>query len=67
MSWNAMRKKTLQRMGYRHPMPACGFRRIASALLRELGFRHHAIELQLVHQACNSVCSQCCLQARNRF
>ena len=36
-------------------MTGHGFRGIASTLLRELGYRHNLIELQLAHQERNAV------------
>ncbi len=42
--------KALERMGYKGRMTGHGFRGIASTVLHEQGFPHHAIELQLAHQ-----------------
>jgi integrase len=36
-------------------MTGHGFRGVASTILHEQGFAHHAIELQLAHQERNSV------------
>ncbi|CAN5352292.1 tyrosine-type recombinase/integrase [soil metagenome] len=45
----------LKRMGYAGRMTGHGFRGVASTILHEQGFAHHAIELQLAHQERNSV------------
>jgi integrase len=45
----------LKRMGYAGRMTGHGFRGVASTILHEQGFAHHAIELQLAHQERDSV------------
>lgn len=40
----------LKRMGYAGRMTGHGFRGLASTILHEQGYPHHAIELQLAHQ-----------------
>ncbi len=42
--------KALERMGYKGRMTGHGFRGMASTILHEQGYPHHAIELQLAHQ-----------------
>lgn len=51
--------KALERMGYKGRMTGHGFRGIASTLLREQGFDHSHIELQLAHQERNAVSASC--------
>ena len=43
----------LARMGYKGRMTGHGFRGVASTILHEQGYAHHAIELQLAHQERN--------------
>ena len=45
----------LARMGYKGRMTGHGFRGVASTILHEQGYPHHAIELQLAHQERNQV------------
>ena len=45
----------LARMGYKGRMTGHGFRGVASTILHEQGYAHHAIELQLAHQERNEV------------
>ena len=45
----------LKRMGYAGRMTGHGFRGLASTVLHEQGYPHHAIELQLAHQERNAV------------
>ncbi|WP_042428882.1 tyrosine-type recombinase/integrase [Comamonas granuli] len=45
----------LGRMGFKGRMTGHGFRGVASTILHEQGFAHHAIELQLAHQERNEV------------
>ena len=45
----------LKRMGYAGRMTGHGFRGVASTILHEHGYPHHAIELQLAHQERGSV------------
>ena len=47
--------KALERMGYKGRMTGHGFRGVASTILHEQGYPHHAIELQLAHQERNEV------------
>ena len=47
--------KALERMGYKGRMTGHGFRGVASTILHEQGYAHHAIELQLAHQERNEV------------
>ena len=47
--------KALERMGYKGRMTGHGFRGMASTILHEQGYPHHAIELQLAHQERNEV------------
>ena len=47
--------KALERMGYKGRMTGHGFRGMASTILHEQGYAHHAIELQLAHQERNEV------------
>lgn len=47
--------KALERMGYKGRMTVHGFRGVASTILHEQGYAHHAIELQLAHQERNEV------------
>ena len=47
--------KALERMGYKGRMTGHGFRGVASTILHEQGYAHHAIELQLAHQERNQV------------
>ena len=47
--------KALERMGYKGRMTGHGFRGMASTILHERGYAHHAIELQLAHQERNEV------------
>ena len=47
--------KALERMGYKGRMTGHGFRGIASTILHEQGYAHHAIELQLAHQQRDAV------------
>ena len=47
--------KALERMGYKSRMTGHGFRGIASTILHEQGYAHHAIELQLAHQERDAV------------
>lgn len=42
-------------MGYKGRMTGHGFRGVASTILHEQGYAHHAIELQLAHQERNEV------------
>ena len=45
----------LARMGYKGRMTGHGFRGVASTILHEQGYAHHAIDLQLAHQERNEV------------
>jgi integrase len=45
----------LKRMGYAGRMTGHGFRGVASTVLHEQGYPHHAIELQLAHQERDAV------------
>ena len=55
MSENAI-LASLRRMGYtKDEMTGHGFRSMASTLLHEQGWNHHAIERQLAHAERNSV------------
>ena len=45
----------LYRMGYRSKQTVHGFRRIASTVLNEVGFRSEAIEKQLAHEEKNAI------------
>lgn len=47
--------KALERMGNKGRMTGHGFRGVASTILHEQGYAHHAIELQLAHQERNEV------------
>ena len=47
--------KALERMGYKGRMTGHGYRGVASTILHEQGFAHHAIELQLAHQKRDAV------------
>lgn len=47
--------KALERMGYKGRMTGHGFRGMASTILHEQGYAHHAIELQLAHQKRDAV------------
>ena len=47
--------KALERMGYKGRMTGHGFRGLASTLLRERGYAHEHIELQLAHSPRNAV------------
>lgn len=47
--------KALERMGYKGRMTGHGFRGMASTILHEQGYAHHAIELQLAHQERDAV------------
>ena len=47
--------KALERMGYKGRMTGHGFRGVASTILHEQGYAHHAIELQLAHMERNKV------------
>lgn len=48
MSNNAI-LKALERIGYKSRMTGRGLRGIASTILHEQGYAHHAIERQLAH------------------
>jgi integrase len=47
--------KGLERMGYKGKMTGHGFRGLASTILREQGYPHEHIELQLAHSPRNAV------------
>lgn len=47
--------KALERMGYKGRMTGHGYRGVASTILHEQGFAHHAIELQLAHKERDAV------------